>query len=416
MKSLPEKYLDEFKKKKLLNLFRLSTYDCIGIEQIYYQKSDLYQVIVASETARLYRLSLDNLKLLFEMNKKSFCCFDKYAKKKMQNFIKRLISCKDLIIQIIDSSEDYPQEPKLSNTGVNNANMSSGHSNNYLNKIQNSFFKINQSFVFKNELGLAGNFNLGNSNDFDTKKSGTRARSNLFENPQIMENNMLYENIPKSKLIDNNCKENFNNYKNLKDKKKKIDSRKSASKAKIQGQIKKYKIIEKGEDLNILYKNHKSPKEFSKLNDKLFTMLNSNTKYKIPNIEKIIEEEVEKMNKPLSELKREQLNLKRMLKCETVDLNTKDKSLNVISNDNLNRKFHTSANLNYNNIINISRKDFNNSRSCKKIISGNNIRKKMIGLSALNDECRIDYEKYFSIRLTAINLKTLIRLVNLIII
>jgi CRP-like cAMP-binding protein len=400
MKNQPEKYLEEFKKKKKINLFRLSTYDCIGIEQLYYKKSDLYQATVVSEHAKLYRLSLEDLKQIFKINKNSFGCFNNYVNKKMQNLLKRLISCKDMIIQKIDSSEDYSQEADISKERKNG--------NNYLNKIQNSLFKINQNMLLKNDANAAGNFNINNSNNY--KKNVIRARLSLSAKPPLLENKMLNQNLCNGEVKNNKIyKCNNKNYldslddnKNLSTKGKKNNNRISTNKAKNKDQIKKYKIIENGEDLNILYKNHKSPKEFSKLNDKLFTMLNSRNKYKIPNIEKIIQEEVEKMNKPLSELKREELNLKRMLKCETTNFNNKDKSLNVTmnnkkvnnSNNNVIRKFNTSANLNNNR----SRKDLNNSSCFKKMFSStknfiNKLSKN--NNSASDDQYKIDLEKEF---------------------
>lgn len=400
MKNQPEKYLDEFKKKKLLNLFRLSIYDCIGIEQLYYKNSNLYQVTVASETARLYRLSLDDLKQIFKINKISFGCFNNYAKKKMQNLLKRLISSKYMIINKIDSSEDYSQEARFSceKTKSNNAN-----GNSYLNKLQNKLFKINQNLFIKSEINATNNINSGNNNNnnfYNKDKNINRARTSVTTKPSILENENVKCN--KNNQVYLETINDTNSLLNIKSKKNK--NRILTTKEKrINHQLKKYKIIENEEDLNILYKNHKSPKEFSKLNDKLFTMLNSSSKYKIPNIEKIIEEEVEKMNKPLSELKREELNIKRMLKCESTNLNSKDKSLNITSNNNNNqlnfnsanninkyRKFCSSANLN------TKRKDLSNTINCsKKIVCTQNLIKKLTNNSAINDEYNIDLEKEF---------------------
>jgi len=339
MKNQPEKFIEEFKKKKTLNLFRLTGYDCIGLEQLYYNKKILYQATVSSDSAKLYELDVGDIRKIFLINKNSFNSFDSYVNKKLRNLVKRLISWKQMIIQKIDSNDDYldsQNKESSTNTHINSNNTSKKYSNKNNN-------------IFKKESNTFNCAYLTNSKkySFISKSNNIISPENIFNSDKRLQK---YEanNIMNSGTTDLNVNNAYNiNINSQSVKVKRINSTNNALERRSRDQIKKYKIIEEGEDLNIFYKNHKTPREFSKINDKLFTMLNTSTKYTIPNIEKIIQEEVEKTNKPLSELKREKLNSRKMLSAHR---NKNSSSSSVIEKSSkinaINKKLNTSVNLN----------------------------------------------------------------------
>jgi len=355
MKSQPENHIEEFKKKKNLHLFRLTTSDCIGLEQIYYKKNDLYNVTVNSETAKLYSLSIDDLKKILLLNKRSYNNFNIYIQIKMKNLIKRLINCKYMIIKKIDTDGIHNIQRSM-----NSLSNIYSNSNIFLSKLQNTNFKINkENLSYYNNQNI--NFEKKDKIDNDILRAKTSHKN-------YTENNNIYNNLKEQKFSSsekknilnnpnnkNKNKLNLNNPKNLSDanlidnnnpNKKRNYTAKIFKKRKDLGEIKKYKIIEDEEGLNIFYKNHKSVRDLSKQNDKLFTLLNSGNNYKIPKIEKIIDEEVEKKNKPLSELRKEKINNK----IKKNEDNTSEKKLDNNINKTIitNKKIDTSSNLNLN--------------------------------------------------------------------
>lgn len=297
MKNQPEKFIADIKKKRNLHLFRLAGFDVIGVEQIYYKKYDLYKVTVSSEIAKVYRLSIEDLKKVFLTNKNSLKNFNNYAQKKMKNFISRLISSKNTIIQKIDEND----------SGEKNLFKNSHEKPRSSQKIPNGN---------KSPINFSKDFLFG---------SGINSINNKFSEDKITINkiNLNKKNFPVRNVSAINFKTEIQakylsseaaNY-NSKNKSKLM------SRSKIKDKGKKYKIIQEGEDLNINYRYHRPLSEYTKENERIFTLLHSISKYKIPNIEKVIEEAVEKINKPLSEIKREKLREKNMINVNNQNVN-----------------------------------------------------------------------------------------------
>ena len=215
MKNQPEKYIEEIRKYRVMNLFRLTSFDVVGSEQLFFDKKDLYQVTAISDIVKVYRLNLDDIKRIFAFDKKSYNNFSNYLSKKMKNLLTRLIACKDMIVN------------KLENTnGLDNLNLNSKKNN--LNKNEKNWVEI-----------------------FATLENLAPVKQQDSE--------LTEHHIPK-----------------------------------------KYKIIEEKGELNILSKNNKLPRELMKDNDKMFSLINTTNRYRIPNIEKVIEDIVKKNSEPFS--------------------------------------------------------------------------------------------------------------------
>lgn len=104
IKNDPKNIMDELSKKKLIKLFLYGEKELFGLEEFFFNLNCLYSAKIVSDKARIYRIDFRNVQKILNEEKDCLHFAEKMAKEKMIKFIKRLLSVKNISLEMLDEN------------------------------------------------------------------------------------------------------------------------------------------------------------------------------------------------------------------------------------------------------------------------------------------------------------------------
>jgi CRP-like cAMP-binding protein len=193
----PKDFIDKMTEKKKLSLFKYSSREVMGVDEIFFGLNHLYNATVISERVKVYKISIDLLNKILQEEKNCHFFFKKFAFTKVTLLVKRLFDLKNSALYVLDKSYSN----LLNGANAKRENSLKEHENFvFLNvKVKNDSNSPNVNKDRKN------NINDNNVNSLNLKKSFSNANINISNKSNTTRKKNL-SNIPKFSYEDEQLK------------------------------------------------------------------------------------------------------------------------------------------------------------------------------------------------------------------
>lgn len=240
LKNRSEAFIERLQKQKIFKIFKLSEKEMCGIEPIFLQMNNYYNIRVHSEKAKLYKISEFELKEIFMSEDKAKDDFSKISQVNLYSLLKRLKEIISTSVQLIEDflENDRPiRSPEKTKSAVKSYHEKSPlypspqklfretgtfDPNNFTNSISDrkfnneSFYndKLNKNTMSQSQKKFLISYKFFNSNSNNISENTNNINKNNIGNNQSNLNSFTND-LTNNNSLYNNQNNNLNEYYNI---------------------------------------------------------------------------------------------------------------------------------------------------------------------------------------------------------